>query len=187
MNDLELIDKIKEGDSAALIEFTSKYEGLILSQFNKFYGSGQSGISDESLEVSYKAAKSYDPVYGTAPSTWVGNVAKFHALKLAKERNDRGFQTTLEEAEFAKVAETMPVEENHNNFLDWFFYLSENSADERINTIMQMRYCGDKETRKFETIAKKLGISRPLVINIHDNFLKLVKNKVRSGENLDII
>ena len=69
---------------------------------------------------------------------------------------------------------------------DLILSLIQKLKDKRINTIYKMRYFSDKK-KSWNDIAKKLNLSTQTVINLHNKTIKILKNKLTSINNSDII
>ena len=70
---------------------------------------------------------------------------------------------------------------------DLIFSILERVKDDRLIEIYKMRYFSGKKLTPWSKISKKLKISTQTVINLHNKGKKLLKNKLTTTHNIDII
>lgn len=194
-SDYSLIYKIKtNADSNALIEFTARHEGLIIQQFSRYCH--ESGVSIEDLSqdkylVANNAANSWDEKFKVKPASWLGNCARFHALNTIKHITKHEKCSSYEPKELEKAIDGVKCfdeEAKHKNFIDWVLFLASEHKDERIHKIIQQYYFSTKKTdRTFGKIGEKLKMTSQGVKLLHDGFMKFVKRKIQSENNLDVL
>jgi hypothetical protein len=194
--DFELIEKVKnDADSSALLELEARHSGICHQMIRKYYNSFLSvGLSPEEitsdkLMVIYKSALNFDCNKNVKFSTWLGNQMRYHCLNCI---NKKTISTTNMDHEKIKYhIELKQKKDLTTNSLikensDLILSLIQKLKDKRINTIYKMRYFSDKK-KSWNDIAKKLNLSTQTVINLHNKTIKILKNKLTSINNSDII
>jgi RNA polymerase sigma factor (sigma-70 family) len=190
--------QVKEySDNVALEELISRHSGICYSIYNKFFSASK---KDEALTIKenkdyiiYKAAQTFNPESGSKFSTWLGNMVRYSCLTVCSSKNRIG-----DDAVDPEVLSTMEVfnesksefdSKNENSFISESVRdLIEQSSDHNGKRVVMMRYYHpDGDTKTFKEISASLGVSVQTVVNWHNKFVKFLKNKLTSGETLDIL
>ena len=194
--DSELIKKIQsEADSGALLKLEARHSGICHQMVRKYYNSFLSvglnpeEISSDKLLIIYKSALNFNFSKNVKFSTWLGNQMRYHCLNCI---NKKTIQTTSMDNENIKYhielkqKETLTSESIVKENSELILNLIKKMKDKRILSIYKMRYFSDRKP-SWSKIAKKLNLSTQTVINIHNKTLKILKNKLTSINNSDII
>lgn len=188
MNDLELIDKVKnEGCSESFSEIVERHSPLYWSICNKYKepmtasGVHVSDMDDDKLFFIYESIKSYDPEKNSKYSTWLANWTKYKCLSKITSSN-RVVTKTSEFLDFCSEKESDCDDQDEANKADAYDFIKEQLADEKddIKEIFNLRYfSNEKKNRRWSDIGKKLGISTQTAINRHDRVVNKIKMRMR--------
>jgi len=182
--DIQLINKVKNnGDEESLKELINKHSGIYVDMVNKYLPESIEGISkDDVLEDKnfciYDAAINYDENKKAKFSTYIGNLARWKCLNIYNKNT-----------KYPKICINDNVENNSTcdsdiNFVEQqenlhrVYSIINDSDDERVKTIFNMRYNGGKKLTPWKKIAKKLDLSIQGCINIHNKHLTEIKKYV---------
>lgn len=183
--DIELINGIKEKkDTDCLKTLIDRHSGIYIDMVNRYISETKNGLVKEDLLQDkdysiYSAAINFNETKNTKFSTYLGNLAKWKCLNLYNKSN-KFPQESLEEKKyifFEDGGEMEKLESIEN--LQKIQKAIEKSKDERIKTIFRMRYFSEDKLVPWKKIAKKLDLSIQGCINIHNNYLKQIKNYVQ--------
>lgn len=194
--DLDLINKVKNSsDNEALKELALRHSGIYNEMIKKYYrhlvntGVNPDDIISDKLYILYKSALSFDPAKNVKFSTWIGNQARYYCLNCM---NKKSGTIAMENDNIKLILEKKQVSENFDeNILkeksDLIFSLLKRVKDPRIYQIYKMRYFSGRKLTPWSKISKKLQISTQTVINLHNKGKNLLKNKLTTTNNIDII
>ena len=183
--DIELINGIKEKkDTDCLKTLIDRHSGIYIDMVNRYISETKNGLVKEDLLQDkdysiYNAAINFNETKNTKFSTYLGNLAKWKCLNLYNKSN-KFPQESLEEKKYIFFEDGREMEklESIEN-LQKIQKAIEKSKDERIKTIFKMRYFSEDKLVPWKKIAKKLDLSIQGCINIHNNYLKQIKNYVQ--------
>jgi len=196
MNDLDLIDKVKNlNDSLALKELASRHSGLCHQIIKKYYksiidfGLDPEEIANDKTYVIYKSALNFDPLKNTKFSTWVGNQMRYHCLNCINKRSNT---VNMDETSIKSIIEKRQLcFHNSTNFIkdksEQIFLILNKMKDSRVIDIFKMRYFQGKKLTPWHIIGKKMGISTQTVINLHNKGKNILKNKLTTKNFIDTI
>lgn len=211
LTDEQLADNIKNNNcSDSVVELERRHRKLVTSISKVYAGASDcTGVSladfmDESSYLVYQAAKGFDAEKNSKFSTWLANQTRYYCLNTLnkqkkyvseRERNIHGFDlerdTTQTTAEFISNEQTQESSRAAIEFSDNIEYIKNiisQVKDTRIKTIMEMRYFnGTNKKTGFVEISKALNMSTQGVVNLHDDFIFFLREKIRANENMDII
>jgi len=194
--DSNLIKKIRsENDSEALLELEARHSGICHQMIRKYYNSiisvglSPEEITSDKLLIIYKSALNFDFTKNVKFSTWVGNQMRYHCLNCINKKTIN--TTSMDNENIKYYVESSQGQLRSNNDIikensEFILNLIKKLKDRRISIIYKLRYFGDKK-KSWHEIAKKLNLSTQTVINIHNKTLKILKNKLTSINNNDII
>jgi hypothetical protein len=141
-------------------------------------------IKDKSFHI-YRSALKYDKNRRTKFCTFLGNEARWLALNLVTYKNkyktEEIFDSNNETTYFSALGN---VESQRKNQASKAFKealsLANESEDKRMQKIFKLRYVTGNENKvmPWKIIAKKLDLSIQGCINIHNNFIEKIKNKI---------
>lgn len=194
--DIELINKVKtESSSEALKELETRHTGIFNQMVKKYYkylidfGTNPEDIVDDKLFVIYKSALNFNPDKNVKFSTWLGNQAKYYCLNCINKRqvaismDNVNIKNLIEKNQIGYLSETSLIKEN----CDLVFSLLKRVKDPRITKIFKLRYFDGPKLTAWNKISKKLKISTQTAINLHNKGKILLKNKLTTINNSDII
>lgn len=196
IEDSILIDKIKKDcDSEALKQLELKHSGICHQMIKKYYqnmidfGVDPKDVAAEKLLIIYKSALNFDPNKNVKFSTWLGNQMRYHCLNSINSKNqDINLEASnLKSLIEKKQSETVNISEYIKDQSNFIFEILSKMKDIRIYKIFKLRYFDNKKQLAWSKIAKKLNLSTQTVINLHEKGKILLKNKLTSINNNDII
>lgn len=195
--EIKLINLVKNGDDKSLQELIDKHSGICIDTCKKYInipsvsGFVSDEISSSKNYIIYNSAISYDPSKGSKFSTWLCNQARFFCLNsinkysklipieneklfsLIESNNDNNFK-------FKKINEekirTIEIVKNT---------LSELSNKKIKKCIEEKYFCNEDKGKTFTQIAKEMNVTVQTVINWHNKFIKLIKNKIEQEKIFD--
>lgn len=194
--DFDLIEKVKnEADSSALLELESRHSGICHQMIKKYYntflsvGLSPEEITSDKLMIIYKSALNFDVDKNVKFSTWLGNQMRYHCLNCINKKtinttnmDNENIKYYIELNQKNEAMSASLIKENAELILN----LIKQMKDKRILKIYKMRYFSEKKKSWYQ-IAKNLGLSTQTVINLHNKTIKILKNKLTSINNSDII
>ncbi len=194
--DIDLINKVKkESNSDALKELENRHTGIFNQMVKKYYkhlidfGANPDDIINDKLFVIYKSALNFDPDKNVKFSTWLGNQARYYCLNCINKQTNTismdniNMQNVIENNQIKYEKDISINKENS----DLIFSILDRIKDERISRVFKLRYFNNKKLTSWNKISKKLKISTQTAINLHNKGKLLLKNKLTSLNNNDII
>lgn len=194
--DLELILEVKDNcSSEALKELESRHTGIYNQMVKKYYrhmvnfGIDPGDVANDKLLIIYKSALNFDASKNVKFSTWLGNQARYYCLNCINKHNllvnmdNHSVNNIIEKNQIKTSQNSDGFKENS----DMIFSILNRIKDKRIYKIFKMRYFNGKKLTPWSKISKKLKISTQTAINLHNKGKDLLKNKLTSNYNLDII
>lgn len=181
--DLELIKEIKSAKNPcdALREIIKRHSGIFISVVSSICSKKDSvefaDLIEEKDFYIYRSALKFDETKGVKFCTFLGNEAKWEALNLIS-RISKAKKEVVREGLIYPNQESRKVlgEKAIKSIIE----LAKNERDKRIYKIFRLRYVeGDSnKVMPWKKIAKKLDLSIQGCINIHNNFVLRIKNKI---------
>jgi len=194
--DIDLINKVKkESNSDALKELENRHTGIFNQMVKKYYkhlidfGANPDDIINDKLFVIYKSALNFNPDKNVKFSTWLGNQARYYCLNCINKQSNTismdniNMQNVIENNQIKYEKDISINKENS----DLIFSILDRIKDDRISKIFKLRYFNNKKLTSWNKISKKLKISTQTAINLHNKGKLLLKNKLTSLNNNDII
>jgi RNA polymerase sigma factor (sigma-70 family) len=194
--DIDLINKIKkESNSEALKELENRHTGIFNQMIKKYYkhlidfGANPDDIINDKLFVIYKSALNFNPDKNVKFSTWLGNQARYYCLNCINKQTNT---ISMDNINIKNVIENNQIKYEKDIFVnkensDLIFSILDRIKDDRISKIFKLRYFNNKKLTAWNKISKKLKISTQTAINLHNKGKILLKNKLTSLNNNDII
>ena len=196
IQDAELIELVKkDSDSQALKELEDRHSGICHKMIKKYYynllniGINPEDIIADKLSVIYKSALNFNPDKNVKFSTWLGNQMRYHCLN-CMNKNDKFINLDRESIKYIienNQKNNLNLENSNKEQTNFCFSLLDQIKDRRIKKIFKMRYFDNKKLTSWSKIAKKLNLSTQTVINLHNKTKKILKIKLTSESNNDII
>jgi RNA polymerase sigma factor (sigma-70 family) len=194
--DIDLINKVKkESNSDALKELENRHTGIFNQMVKKYYkhlidfGANPDDIINDKLFVIYKSALNFNPDKNVKFSTWLGNQARYYCLNCINKQTNTismdniNMQNVIENNQIKYEKDISINKENS----DLIFSILDRIKDKRISRVFKLRYFNNKKLTSWNKISKKLKISTQTAINLHNKGKLLLKNKLTSLNNNDII
>lgn len=189
MVDEKLVSQIQNGKNTeeCLDILIERHSGLCIDMINGYMSKGHNDslrrelIKEKDYQI-FNSALKYNPDKGAKFSTYLGNEIKWKCLNIYNKNKKR---------------QTIPVEEDVINYLNYNNQINENNIDSeifnniidqakkhkdpRVNRIFHLRYIEGKNNSvmPWKNIGNQLNMSIQGCINIHDSALKQFKNKIR--------
>jgi hypothetical protein len=180
-DDLSLIEQIKQNNSEnCLKELIAKHSGIYLQIVNQTI-SDQSNINkndiidDKDLFI-YQKALNFEPNRNIKFSTYLGNEIKWKCLNIHNKAKRYEYCDVGDQSEHL-VDKDYIKEYIDNEMIGLIYEIAEKNPDHRVRKIIQMRYkqCKQSKLTPWKRIAKKLKLSIQGCINIHNRFIKEIK------------
>lgn len=196
LEDFALINKVlQENDSYSLKELELRHSGICHKMIKKYYNNMiKSGIDPEDViaektYVIYKSILNFNPEKNVKFSTWLGNQMRYHCLNTI---NKNLSHIAMEEDSIKNLIEKKQIKNSSENTYikeksDLIFSILDRIKDKRVRKIYKLRYFNGKKLMSWAEIAKKMKLSTQTVINIHNKNRYLLRNKLKSITNSDII
>jgi len=194
--DIDLINKVKkESNSDALKELENRHTGIFNQMVKKYYkhlidfGANPDDIINDKLFVIYKSALNFNPDKNVKFSTWLGNQARYYCLNCINKQNNT---ISMDNENINHIIENNQIKYENNLIInkensDLVFSILDRVKDKRICKVFKLRYFNGKKVTSWSKISKTLNISTQTAINLHDKGKLLLKNKLTSLQNNDII
>jgi len=183
-SDLSLINKIKKsGDDGCLVELINRHSGIYVYIVDKYtknrnYSINRDLILDDKDYTIYKSALDYNPDKNSKFSTFLANQTKWKCLNAINALKNKRF-TSIDKV-YSRVSE----EDNSCEMLskmeafDVFNDMLEKESDPRVKKIIDIRYnTTNNKLIPWKKASEELNLSIQGCINIHNRFIKKVKNK----------
>lgn len=195
-NDNDLIQNVlKQNDSIAFKELELRHSGICHKMIKKYYHNmKQSGIDPEDVisekaYVIYKSILNFNPDKNVKFSTWLGNQMRYHCLNTINKNNqlitmeDDVIKNLIEKNQLKLDNQSLSFKEKN----DMIFSILDRLKDKRIKKIFKLRYFNNKKLMSWADIGRKMNLSTQTIINLHNKGKLLLKNKLTSVSNSDII
>lgn len=195
-DDLELINLVKNGDNNSIKTLIEKHSGICVDVYKKYINlPNVSGfISDDIISskdyIIYNSAKTYDPTRGSKFSTWLANQTRFFCLNSINKNNklipveDEKLFSFIEEKDqraentFAKNGDSQEVLDIIKNTLN-------SLSNKKIKECISIKYFSeDGKFKSYTDVAQQMNVTVQTIINWHNKFIKLVKQKLKNSKNI---
>jgi len=183
-SDLSLINKIKnDNDGGCLEELINRHSGIYVYIVDKYTKNKNSCLNrdfilDDKDYVIYQSALSYKPEKNSKFSTFLANQTKWKCLNAIN--NVRNKPTTSIDRVYGKISD----EDNSHEILckmeafDCFNKMLEEENDPRVKKIIDIRYnTTNTKLVPWRIVSKEMDLSIQGCINIHNRFIKKVKQQ----------
>lgn len=189
MKDIELIANIKNdiNINKSLNELVNRHSGIFYEIINKYVPadseicSRNDMFNERDLHI-YNTALKFNPNKGAKFSTFLGNETKWLCLNSYNKAKRKFCENkTCEELDFFNNPDDNSLDLNLFNEI---YFIIEKHPDSRVSRIFKMRY-KDGNNHKllpWKKIAPAVNLSIQGCINIHDNVIKDLKNKLLKKE-----
>lgn len=186
-DDLSLIQEIQRNNNEnCLKELIAKHSGIYLQIVNQTI-SDQSNVNkndiidDKDLFI-YQKALNFDPNRNMKFSTYLGNEIKWKCLNVHNKVKKYEYCDIADQSENL-IDKDYAQEFAKSESISLIFQKAEEFPDERVRKIMKMRYkdCNGNKPTAWKKIAKKLKLSIQGCINIHNRFIKKIKQELNNN------
>ena len=192
LEEINIINLAKNGDNESIKTLIEKHSGICVDVYKKYINMPNvSGfISDDIISskdyIIYNSAKTYDPSRGSKFSTWLANQTRYFCLNCI---NKTGKLIPVETEALNSMIEIKNQEskneekriEKSNEVLEIVKETLNSLSDKKIKQCIQTKYFSEDGNHKSYTdIAEKMNVTVQTVINWHNKFIKIIKQKCRN-------
>lgn len=189
-SDLELIEKVKNGCEESFSKLIKKHSGLYYRISKKFLvplskiNISQDDIDAEKPSIFYDAITTFNPDKAKFNS-WLGNVTRYYYLnKISKHKRE----TFPGDVNVLENSDDFDFNINLTDVNDYIDYILTELDDKRIKEIFRLRYFSNgSKLMPWEKVGESIGLSRQQVLSLHNKTGELLKKKLQSTNNQDII
>ena len=193
--DLQLINEIKITKSDdAYNELLVRHTGLFQKIYQKYEGAlSNSGFNNKEVldnkdHVFVKAIYSFDDSKKNKFSSWLGNQVRFFCLDLINDNINLFHPVTEEENRMVEEQMSFDSRLLNSDNLDYFNFMLSQLSDQRVADVIRYRFLDtDRNHRKWNYIAKQMGISVMTASKLCQKGLQLMKYKLTSKQIQDSI
>ena len=190
LEELSLINLAKEGDNQSLKQIIDQHSGICVNIYKKYTTiSSISGVTRDDIESSkdyiiFNSVKSYDPSRGSKFSTWLANQTRFYCLNsINKNKNltpsdEDTIEYLIDKKHFEDFKENDAIEFK-NETISEIKKILNSISNKKIKKCIEKKYFSD-ENKTYTSIAQEMNVTVQTVINWHNKFIKLVKQKLNS-------
>ena len=190
LDDQSLVNNIQNqvNSEKSLMELVNRHSGIFYEIINKFVPSNSHICSrhdlfdDRELHI-YNTALKFDPDKGTKFSTFLGNETKWLCLN-SYNKAKRKYCEPKSPEDLELLNKIYPTESIDINLINEIYFIIDKHPDSRVSRIFKMRYKDGKNHKllPWKKIAPKVKLSIQGCINIHDNVISDLKNKLLKKE-----
>lgn len=190
LEELSLINLAKEGDNHSLKQIIDQHSGICVNIYKKYTNiSSISGVTRDDIESSkdyiiFNSVKSYDPSRGSKFSTWLANQTRFYCLNsINKNKNltppdEDTIEYLIDKKHFEDFKENDAIEFK-NETINEIKKILNSISNKKIKKCIEKKYFSG-ENKTYTSIAQEMNVTVQTVINWHNKFIKLVKQKLNS-------
>jgi RNA polymerase sigma factor (sigma-70 family) len=195
-DDLELINLVKNGDNNSIKTLIEKHSGICVDVYKKYTNlPNVSGfISDDIISskdyIIYNSAKTYDPTRGSKFSTWLANQTRFFCLNSINKNNklipveDEKLFSFIEEKD-QRAENTFAKNGDSQEVLDIIKDTLNSLSNKKIKECISIKYFSeDGKCKSYTDVAQQMNVTVQTIINWHNKFIKLVKQKLKNSKNI---
>jgi RNA polymerase sigma factor (sigma-70 family) len=189
--DLSLINLAKDGDSDSIQKLINKHSGICVDTYKRYvHLPNVSGfVSDDIISskdyIIYNSAKTYDPSRGSKFSTWLANQTRFFCLNSI---NKYGKLIPVDDASLNSFVESSSNHlndekaiETKNAVIEIIKDTLSSLSNKKIKKCIEIKYFSEDGVYKSYTeIASKMNVTVQTVINWHNKFIKIIKQKCKN-------
>jgi RNA polymerase sigma factor (sigma-70 family) len=142
-------------------------------------------IAQENPTIIYHCAKNYNPEKKSKFSSWLANNVRYNCLNYLYKTKPN---LSIEDQDLSDILMNLQSEgTNYKDKKEFIFGILAQMKDPRLEKIIELRYFGDKESKKWKNIAAALDTSYMTVSVLHKKALKFLKSKMNSNFLADFI
>jgi len=189
-SDIELIEEIKSNQNISenFLEILDRHSGIYHSIINKFISKKfpekkLDFINDKEYHV-FMAILEFDKTKKTKFSTYLGNKIKWMCINDYNRTIKRKTSSTDNEELDSRDLSPAPDYKINREDIKRFFQLATKDTDPRVIQIFKLRYMegSGNKLMPWRDVCKdkKINLSIQGCINVHNRFLKKIKNKMEN-------
>mgnify|MGYP000371150078 CR=1 FL=1 len=190
LEELSLINLAKQGDDRSLKQIIDQHSGICVSVYKKYTNmSSISGVTRDDIESSkdyiiFNSVKSYDPSRGSKFSTWLANQTRYYCLNsINKNKNispsdEETIGYLIDKKHFEDFKDNDAIEFK-NETVNEIKKILDCISNKKIKKCIEKKYFSG-ENKTYTIIAEEMNVTVQTVINWHNKFIKLVKQKLNS-------
>lgn len=181
--DTHLIRNLKRGEDVddSLKEIVDRHSGIFITMVSAYTNTPakEEMISDRNYYI-YQAALKYDESKNTKFSTYLGSETRWMCLNnynRSKKRIEVDLKPLENMISNGDISKEIQFEDSVNEVLK----ITKAHPDKRVGKIFELRYGGYNLGNKlmpWSKISKKVGLSVQGSINVHDQAVVSIKNKL---------
>ena len=192
LEEINIINLAKNGDNDSIKALIEKHSGICVDVYKKYINMPNvSGfVSDDIISskdyIIYNSAKTYDPSRGSKFSTWLANQTRYFCLNaINKSGKLIPFETEtlnslIDERDQEFKSEEKTIEKS-NEVLEIVKETLSSLSDKKIKKCIEIKYFSEDGNHKSYTqIAEKMHVTVQTVINWHNKFIKIIKQKCKN-------
>lgn len=192
VSDIELVKLVQDNNcEKSILELINRHTPIchkIINKFEKTFREMGIDVEELALEnpiIIYHCAKNFDPTKKAKFSSWLANNIKYNCLNLLYKRKNT---ISIDDEEIGENILFIPDDkESNKEKKEYVFSILSQMKDSRLEKIIEMRYFGDKESKKWKNIAKSLNTSYMTVSILHKKALRFLKSKFQSKNLSDFV
>jgi DNA-directed RNA polymerase specialized sigma24 family protein len=184
-----LISEAANGDSHSLNILIERHSGICIDKYKKYLNvpSISSFVSDEIIAnkdyIIYSSAKTFNPDKGAKFSTWVANQTRFFCLNCINKygklipTEDESIKALIEKRHRDSSESESSLNIKHE-YIDIIKDTLNTLSNKKIKECIKRKYFSlDGESKTYTHIAGEMNVTVQTVINWHNKFAKLVRQK----------
>jgi len=192
LEEINIINLAKNGDNDSIKTLIEKHSGICVDVYKKYINlPNVSGfISDDIISskdyIIYNSAKTYDPTRGSKFSTWLANQTRYFCLNcINKSGKLIPFETetlnSLIEGKSQEFKNEEKTIERSNAALEVVKETLSSLSNKKIKECIEIKYFSkDGNHKSYTEIAEKMNVTVQTVINWHNKFIKIIKQKCKN-------
>jgi RNA polymerase sigma factor (sigma-70 family) len=192
LEEINIINLAKNGDNDSIKMLIEKHSGICVDVYKKYINMPNvSGfVSDDIISskdyIIYNSAKTYDPTRGSKFSTWLANQTRYFCLNsINKSGKLIPFETetlnSLIEGKSQEFKNEEKTVEKSNEVLEIVKETLKSLSNKKIKQCIEIKYFSeDGNLRSYTEIAQKMNVTVQTVINWHNKFIKIVRQKCKN-------
>ena len=192
LEELNIINLAKNGDNDSIKTLIDKHSGICVDVYKKYINlPNVSGfISDDIISsknyIIYNSAKTFDPSKGSKFSTWLANQTRYFCLNSINKANKlipvetESLNKLIENnvQEFKNEEKTIEV---RDSILEVIKETLNSLSNKKIKKCIEIKYFSeDKNTKSYTEVADKMNVTVQTIINWHNKFIKIVRQKCKN-------
>lgn len=192
--ELSLLNLAKTGDNDSIKAIINMHSGVCVNMYKRYTnipsiaGHIKTDIESSKDYIIYNSIKTYDNSKGSKFSTWLANQTRFYCLNsLNKIKSNQSLDDDTLKFFFDKKSNESFKEETENQYktetLNDIKNILNSISNKKIKTCIEKKYLSGYN-KTYTEIAKEMNVTVQTIINWHNKFIKLAKQRLKY-KNLD--